>query len=115
MKISPVMLVVSFAISGLVAYGFYTANHGEASFWLITVGSGILCFTALSGILAVGFDVRGGTGNYRIVSALFLIISLISNVIFNFLSYTVASYIIVNGILFLLYIVIEYAIIKAIK
>jgi hypothetical protein len=115
MKINPVMLIVSLAIAGLISFGFYTANNGEVYLWLITIGSAFLCFVTLSGILAVGFDIRGGTGNYKIVSALFFILTLISNIIFNFLSFTLASYIIINGILFLLYIVIEYAIIKALK
>jgi hypothetical protein len=115
MKINPIMLIVSLFVSALIAFGFYTANRGEIYLWLITVGSAVLCFFTLSGILAVSFDVRGGTGNYKIVSALFFIIMLISNIIFNFLNFTLAPYIIINGILFLLYIVIEYGIIKALR
>jgi hypothetical protein len=69
----------------------------------------------LSGILAVSFDVRGGTGNYKIVSALFFTITLISNIIFNFLNFAMASYIIINGILFLLFVAIEYTTIKALR
>jgi hypothetical protein len=115
MKINPVMLAVSLAVSALVAFGFYTANQGEVYLWLITMGSAFLCFVTLSGILAVSFDVRGGTGNYKIVSALFFIITLISNIMFNFLNFTLAPYIIINGILFLLFIVIEYAIITALR
>jgi hypothetical protein len=115
MKINPVMLIVSLSLSALIAFGFYTANRGETYLWLITVGSAFLCFITLSGILAVSFDARGGTGNYKIVAALFFIITLISNVIFNFLDFTLAPYIIINGILFLLFIVIEYAIIRALS
>jgi hypothetical protein len=113
MKINPVMLIVSLAASALIAFGFYTANQGEAYLWLITIESAFLCFITLSGIFAVSFDVRGGTGNYKIVAALFFIIMLISNIIFNFFNFTLAPYIITNGALFLLYIVIEYGIIKA--
>jgi hypothetical protein len=115
MKIDPVMLIVSLSISALIAFGFYTANQGEIYLWLITIGSAFLCFITLSGILAVSFDVKGGSGNYKIVSALFFIITLISNIIFNFLNFTLAPYIIINGILFLLFITIEYAIIKALR
>jgi hypothetical protein len=115
MKINPVMLIVSLSISALIAFGFYTANQGEVYLWLITIGSAFLCFFSLSGSLAVSFDVRGGTGNYKIVSVLFFVIMLISNIIFSFLNFTLASYIIINGILFLLYIAIEYGIIKALK
>ncbi|MDR2159455.1 MAG: hypothetical protein LBP23_05235, partial [Treponema sp.] len=97
------------------AFGFYTANRGEAYLWLITMGSWFLCFITLSGIVAIEFDVRGGTGNYKIVSTLFFIITLISNLVFNFLDFTLAPYIIINGILFLLFIMIGYSIINALK
>jgi hypothetical protein len=115
MKIDPVMLIVSLSISALIAFGFYTANQREIYPWLISIGSAFLCFITLSGILAVSFDVEGGSGNYKIVSTLFFIITLISNIIFNFLNFTLAPYIIINGILFLLFITIEYAIIKALR
>jgi hypothetical protein len=115
MQINPVMLIVSLAVSVLIAFGFYTANEGEKYLWLITIGSGALSLITLSGILAISFDVRGGTGNYKIVSSLFFVITLLSNIIFSFLNFTLPLYIIVNGILFLLYIVIEYGIIKTLK
>ncbi|MDR1317222.1 MAG: hypothetical protein LBK13_10150 [Spirochaetales bacterium] len=115
MKINPVMLIVSLAISGLIAFGFYTLNKGEVYLWLITIGSGLLSSITLSGILAVSFNVKGGTGNYKIVSVLFFLITLISNIIFNFLDFTPPPYIIVNGILFLLYVTVEYGVIKALS
>jgi hypothetical protein len=115
MKINSVMLIVSLAISGLIAFGFYSANTGEVYLWVITIGSGLLSSITLSGILAVNFNVRGGTGNYKIVSALFFIFALAGNIIFNFLNFTLAPYIIVNGILFLLYVLVGYGVIKALR
>jgi hypothetical protein len=115
MKINPVMLLISLAIAALIAFGFYNGNKGETYVLLITIGSGLLGFITLAGILAVNFDVKGGTGNFRIVSVLFFVITLISNLIFNFLNFSLTPYVMVNGILLLLYILIEYGIIRALK
>jgi hypothetical protein len=115
MKVNFVMLLIALAIAVLVAYGFYSGNKNDETVWLITIASGIMIFVTLSGILAVTFDGRGGTGNVRVVSILFLIISIISNAIFSFITMTPAPYIIINGILFLVYILISYGIVKALK
>jgi len=115
MKINPIMLLISLAIAALIAFGFYSGNKDETYLWLITIGSGILGFITLSGILAVNFDVKGGTGNFKIVSVLFFIVTIVSNLVFNFLNFSFAPYIIVNGITFLLYVLIEYAIVRALK
>ena len=115
MKINIVMLLISLAIAALVAFGFYSSNKEEAYTWLITAASGIMAFVTLSGILAVSFNVRGSTGNIRAISILFLIVCLISNIIFSFITIALAPYVIINGILFLFYILIGYGIVKALK
>jgi hypothetical protein len=115
MKINFVMFLIALAIAVLIGYGFYSGNKEEPHTWLITIASGVFGFVTLAGVLAVGFNVRGSTGNIRAISILFFIISLISNLIFSFLTFTLASYIIINGILFLLYILIGYGVVKASK
>jgi hypothetical protein len=114
-KINPITLLIALAIAALIAFGFYSGNKGETYQWLLTIGVGIFAFLALSCTLAVSFDVRGGTANVRIVSVIFLVLSLVSNLIFGFMNFTPAPYVIINGVLFLLFILIEYAIIKALK
>jgi hypothetical protein len=74
-----------------------------------------MSFVTLAGIVAVGFNVQGTAGNIRIVSVLFFIILLVSNIIFSFVTFSLAPYIIVNGILFLIFILISYGIIRALK
>ena len=115
MKINIVMLAIALAISALIAFGFYSGNSGEAYVWLITMASGIMAFVTLSGILAVNFTSHGSTGNIRGVSVLFLIASLVSNLIFSFLSLAFAPYIIVNGIISLLFILVAYGITNTLK
>ena len=115
MKVNFVMLFIALAIAALMAFGFYSGNDKDQYVWLITIASGIMGFITLAGILAVSFEGRGGTGNVRVVSILFFIASLVSNLIFSFITLNLAPYIIVNGILLLLYILIGYGIIKALN
>ena len=116
MKVNPIFLLISFAIAFLAGYGFFTANSGEIFQLLVTIGAGILIFITLSGIIAIqSAGGRGGVGNIRALSVVFLIISIIVNVIFSFITIvTPAAYIITNGILFLVYLLIGYSVYRAI-
>ena len=115
MKINFVMLLIALALAILVAYGFYSGNKEEQYIWLITIASGTMGFVTLSGIFAVSFNVRGGTGNVRVVSILFFIVFLVSNTIFSFLPLTLPPYIIINGVLFLIFILLGYKVIKSLQ
>ena len=117
MKINFVTLLISLAIATLSAYGFYEWNSNETFQLLITFGAGFLIFITFSGIIALqSAGSRGSVGNIRAVSIIFLIISIISNVIFSFISLVApTSYIIVNGIVLLCYILIGYSVIKSLK
>ena len=117
MRINFVTLLIALSIAALSTYGFYAWNSGKTFQLLITIGAGFLIFTTLSGIIALKTDSRrGAVGNIRVLSIIFLIIAIISNVIFSLIILsTPTSYIIVNGILFLVYILIVYAIRLALK
>jgi len=117
MRMNFVMLLIALAIATLSAYGFYAWNSGETFQLLITIGAGFLIFITFSGIIALkSAGGRGSVGNIRVLSIIFLIISIISNVIFSIISLVApTSYIIVNGILFLIFILIGYGVINALK
>jgi hypothetical protein len=116
MKINWVMLLISLAIAVLAAYGFYAWNNGESVQWLITIGSGLMLLVTLGGCLAVSSETRGLAGNIRIISLIFFIISIVSNCIFSVISeMNIPPYIIINGIILLLFVLISYAINRALK
>jgi hypothetical protein len=116
MKINPVMTIIALAIAALAAYGFYTRNNGEQSRWLITIGSGVLLFITLGGCLALSGETRGLAGNIRAASLVFLIIGIISQIIYSLIPGPgTASYIIVNGIILLLFVLIAYSLSRALK
>jgi hypothetical protein len=109
--------LISLAIATLAGYGFFSLNSGESFQLLITIGAGLMIFTTISGIIAIqSAGGRGSVGNIRALSIAFLIIFIASNAIFSFVTLiTPTAYIVINGILFLVYILIAYTIIKALK
>ena len=117
MKVNPIFLLISFAIASLAGYGFFAANSGETYQLLVTIGAGIFIFITFSGIIAIqSTGGRGSVGNIRALSIAFFPIAIISNIIFSFITLvTPTAYIIINGIFFLIYILIAYAIIRALK
>lgn len=113
MKFNFLLVFIALAISALLSYGFYTANSNEIFYLLITVGSGISLFLTLSGVLGIKSKVNGFTANIKVVSGIFFVLFLVSNIIFTFTKIAIAPYIIVNGVLVLIYILLLYLIIKS--
>jgi hypothetical protein len=114
MKISPVMLAVSAGIAALAAYVFYAGNSGEAYRWLITFGSGISVLLTIGGLLAISSE--GGVAvNIKAASALFFALLLVEHLVFSFASVKPAPYVVITGILLLVYVTVAYAVTKALK
>jgi hypothetical protein len=116
MKINPIFAVIALAISALAGYGFFSWNGGEPYQLLVAIGGGLMIFLTLAGIIAFSSSGRGTVGNIRALSVVFLILAIITHVIFSISNMTrPTAYIIVNGILVLLYILIGYAVSRALK
>ncbi|MDR2524842.1 MAG: hypothetical protein LBC83_01395 [Oscillospiraceae bacterium] len=116
MRINPVLLIIALAISGLAGYGFFAWNNGEPYQLLIAIGGGAAVFLPLGGLLALSENGWGTVGNIRALSAIFLVLEIISNIIFCIAKMTApTAYIIVNGILILVYILISYAVSSSLK
>lgn len=113
MKPNVFLIVVSVLISALAGYGFYAANSGESFCLLLSLGSGLTFASTLIGMLGVRPKERAGNVNFKVVSVIFFVLFLVSNLIFGFVGMRVAPYIIVNGIILLIYAIIEYGIIKS--
>jgi len=115
MKINLVPALIAFAIAALAGYGFFAWNGNETYQLLVAVGAGLFIFITMGGAIAISQGGRGTVGNIRVLSIVFLILAIISNILFSiFALSTPTSYIIVNGILFLLYILITYTVNRAI-
>jgi hypothetical protein len=117
MKINVVTLLVAFAVAALAGYGFYAANSAPGDMPLPTaLISGVVLFITLAGTISLGAkEGRGSTANLRVVSGLFFFIMLIEQIIFSVVSFRITPYIIVTGILLLVYVLISYAVGKALQ
>lgn len=112
MKINFVQTIIAIAVSALIAYGLYHYHNNENQM-LLGIGSFVFLSVTLALSIGVNFEQPRTTTNIRVVSGIFFAVALISNLIFNFLSFSKASYVITNGILILIYSLIAYSINKA--
>ena len=109
MKINWILVLISLGISAFVGYGFFSGTGNM----LLTVGSGVFLFATLLGMFGISFG-RGGA-NIKIFSGIFLVLALAEHLIFVFSGFRQTAYIVITGILFLLYLLIFYGIVKALK
>jgi hypothetical protein len=116
-RINSIALIIVFAIAVLAGYGFYAANGAEADIPLANaLGGGIALFVTLAGATAVGTkDGSGSTMNIRLLSGVFFVLMLVEQLIFCFVPFRMAPYIIVTGVLLLVYVLIAYGIGKAMQ
>ena len=112
MKINFVQTIIAIAVSLLIAYGLYSFHNSENKI-LLSAGSFVFLATTLVLTIGTSFQLPRTTTNVRIVSGIFFAVALISNLIFTFVAFSVPSYVITNGILILVFILIAYSINKA--
>lgn len=112
MKLDPIKSIISFAIAGLISYAFYEFAVSE-QIMLLTTGSFILLATSLLFSVAVNFNENRTTVNNRVVSVLSFFVFLVLNTFFSSFNFSQPQYIISNGIILLIYVLMLYAIHKA--
>lgn len=112
MKINFIQTIIAIAVSLIISYGLFSFHNSDNKI-LLSVGSFVFLATTL--VLAIGtnFQLSRTTTNVRVVSGIFFAVALISNLIFTFINFSVPSYVIIIGILLLVFILIAYAINKA--
>ncbi|MCW2260124.1 MULTISPECIES: hypothetical protein [Sphingobacterium] len=112
MKIDLVKTIIAVAVSSLIAYGF---NMFSVSFNkdLLTFGSLLFLIITLTFTIGIRFDLPRTTSLIRTISIIFFAIAFFSNLTFSFTDFKEASYIIVNGILFLIFVLSVYSINRA--
>jgi hypothetical protein len=112
MKINFVQTIIAIAVSLLIAYGLYSFHDSENKI-LLSAGSFVFIATTLVMSIGASFELQRTTTNIRVVSGIFFVIALISNMIFTFVNFSVPSYVIINGILILVFILNVYLIKQA--
>ena len=111
MKLNFVQTIIAIVLSLLIAYGLYSFHDSENKV-LLSLGSFVFLATTLVITIGVNFEQSRTTTNVRVVSGIFFVISLASNLIFSFFTFSTLSYVITNGILLLIFVLIAYSINK---
>ena len=109
MKINWILVLISLGISAFVGYGFFSGTGNM----FLTVGGGVFLFVILFGVFGISFG--RGSANIKIFSSIFLVLVLVEHLIFVFSGFRQTAYIVITGVLFLLYLLIFYGIVKALK
>jgi hypothetical protein len=117
MKVNVITLLIAFAVAALIGYGFFAVNGAAGDVPLANaLGGGLVLFITLSGAISVSVkDASGGTINIRVASIVFFVVMLIEQIVFCFVPFSLPPYIIITGILILIYVLIAYAIGKALQ
>lgn len=112
MKVNFVKSVIAIAVSGLISYGFFQFHNGENKS-LLSLGSFLFTATTLLLSIGINFEFPRTTTMIRTVSGIFFTIAFLSNLFFSFTNFSIPIYVIVNGILALIYLLITYTITRA--
>ena len=112
MKINSIPCVLAAAIATLIAFGLYSI-HAYNNAWLVAIGGFICLALPLATTFGVSFEQSRTTTNIKVLSGTFFALLLVSHFVFAFLNFTTPAYIVINGIVLLLWLLIAYAITKA--
>ena len=110
-----VVVAISFLIVGILLY-VLTDNFlglGWLCCLICIVYFFVYCATTLIFTMSVSFESKRTTTNIRFLSGTFLALGIISNAIFTFVQFGSPIYILINGIMLLIWLAITYFIKKA--
>ena len=114
MKFNLIPSIITLVFVGLIVFGFYSWCRCEDLKLLLTIFSSISLLLSMSAILGISVENTKKSINIKVLSAIFTLVLLVSNVIFCCFSYFSAPiYIIINGILLLIWLLCCYGIIKS--
>lgn len=97
--------VIAVAISILMAYGLYSIESNENRV-MVAVGSFILFSASLVLMVGINFDMPRTGVNLRVVSGIFFVAALLSSLLFSFVGVTTTSYVVTNGIMLMLFLLV---------
>lgn len=114
MKINTIPSIIAVVLCAIIMYGMYTWCKCTDMRLLVSILGGICLVLPLGSTLGVQFSDSRVSVNVKILSAICFAILLISQIIFCCLSaFSAATYIIINGLLLMLWLLSAYGIVKA--
>lgn len=113
MKLKTIPSILALALGILLGFGVYTVAGSDRNAALGFVGSAVSFFVALLFTIGISYD-DGRLGvSIQVLGALALVVMLISHFAFAIFGISQNAYIIVNGIILLLFLAIFYGVYKA--
>lgn len=113
MKINFIPTVIAFAASALIAYGFYSGCRAEDMCILVTILGGLSLFLTLGTTFGVSFSRSRTAQNVKAGSGFFAGLILVLNIVFCCLSsFSKATYIVLDGLTILIWLITIYGIVK---
>ena len=112
MKLNFIPTIIAIAISILIAYGLCNFHLGDDKA-IISLGSFLFVATTLIMAIAATTEYPRTNTNIKTVSGVFFIVALVSNIIFTLIPLALPLYVVTNGVLLLVFILIVYLIYKA--
>lgn len=112
MKANIFLSCISVLLALLLAYWTFSIAKGQENDIVCGVCSGVCFVATLLPMLAIRYDSGRQTTNLRILSMLFFVVFLISHFCFASLGIRMPYYVIVNGLVLLIFIALLYTISK---
>ena len=113
MKVKFVPTLIAAGISALVAYALYSVCKLEDAKMILAIGGFVCLFFPLATCLGVRFEQGRTSANTAVLGGVFFFILLVSHFIFAFTVFRTPAYLIINGIILLIFILVAYAVAKA--
>ena len=113
MKIKVIPIFFAAAISALIAYALYIFCKTEGQELLLAIGGGISLFLPLATCFGVRFPQGRTSANIATIGGVFFAILLITQIIFTFVQFSTPVFVIVTGLLLLVFLSSVYAVAKA--
>lgn len=104
---------MAMAIAALLTYCLYICTNKEANVAFFTTGNAVLLLVTLFGTMGFTIESKRMLIMMRVVSIIFFLLMFISCMIFCIIGVSNPPYIITNGLLLLIYILILYNISKS--
>ena len=106
MKIDIIKTIIAIALSALIAYACYSISNYDSLRWIVTIGAFIAIGTPM--LLALGITTSNPRGSVllSVTSWVVALVMIITNVIFAYCEFGIPWYIILNGIILLIYLLI---------
>lgn len=112
MKVNKFPLALAFLLALIIAY-FFSTFHLNNDGLVIGLGTFLVLFTTVASTVSISFDYERTTTLARTVSGLFFILFLVSQIIFTYITFNFPTYILVNGSMLILFLLIIFSIVKS--